>query len=53
MWDDYKENVRDQFMEDDKMCQIVMREVLEILTDTDEMMFQNTMNTLARDQRMA
>ena len=35
-WDDYRDIVRDQFQKEDQMCQIVMREVLELLPETSE-----------------
>ena len=46
-WDEYKSIVSDQFMKEDQMCQVIMREALEFLTDTDEQEFQTTMGMLA------
>ena len=38
-WDTYRNIVKDQFMAEDQMCQVVMREVLEVLTETTEQEF--------------
>ena len=35
-WDEYKSIVSDQFMKEDQMCQVIMMEALEFLTETNE-----------------
>lgn len=52
-WDQYRDIVREQFQKEDQMCQIVMREVLEILTETNEQEFQTTMAMMAQHPQYA
>ena len=42
-WDEYRGIVKEQFMAEDQMCQAVLREALEVLTETTEQEFQMTM----------
>ena len=35
-WDTYREIIQSQFMAEDQMCQMVMRETLELLPETNE-----------------
>ena len=42
-WDAYRDIVKEQFMAEDQMCQAVLREALEVLTETTEQEFQMTM----------
>ena len=42
-WEEYREIVATQFQKEDQMCQTVMKEALDVLTDTNEQEFQMTM----------
>ena len=42
-WNEYRDIVKEQFMAEDQMCQAVLREALEVLTETSEQEFQMTM----------
>ena len=39
-WDRYRQIVKEQFMAEDQMCQVVLREAMEVLTDISEAEFQ-------------
>lgn len=52
-WDEYRDIIKDQFMKEDQMCQVVMREVLDHLTDTSEQEFQQTMGMMAQNPQYA
>jgi len=47
-WNGYRDIIQEQFMAEDQMCQTVLREVLEFLTDLSEQEFQQTMQTMAQ-----
>lgn len=42
-WTQYRQIVKEQFMAEDQMCQVVLRETMEVLTDVSEAEFQRTM----------
>ena len=52
-WDEYREIVATQFQKEDQMCQTVMREVLDVLTETSEQEFQQTMAMMAQNPQYA
>ena len=39
-WDRYRQIVKEQFMAEDQMCQVVLREAMEVLSDISEAEFQ-------------
>ena len=52
-WDKYQDIVQFQFLEEDMMCQKVMRETLELLPETNEHQFQVTMAVMAQNPAFA
>jgi hypothetical protein len=52
-WETYREIIKDQFMKEDQMCQLVMKETLDVLTATDMEEFQMTMAHMAQTPEYA
>ena len=52
-WAEYREIVREQFMKEDQMCQLIMKEVLDCLPETNEMEFNQTMAQMAQNPQYA
>lgn len=52
-WEEYREIVSTQFQKEDQMCQLVMKEVLDVLTETSEQEFQMTMQMMAQNPQYA
>ena len=52
-WTQYRQIVKEQFMAEDQMCQVVLRETMEVLTDVSEAEFQRTMQQMASNPQMA
>lgn len=52
-WNDYRDIVQQIFQKDDQMCQVVIKEIFEILTETNEQEFQATMGMMAQHPQFA
>ena len=52
-WNDYRDLVQQIFQKDDQMCQTVIKEIFEILTETNEQEFQATMGMMAQHPQFA
>jgi len=52
-WNDYRDLVEQIFKQDDQMCKVVIEEIFEILTETNEQEFQATMAMMAQHPQFA
>ena len=52
-WDEYRDIIKEQFIADDTMCNVVMEDVLRLLTETSMQEVQMTMQMMAQDPQMS